>query len=200
MIVLPLRIFFIFPLFLATPLPICRRDVFDDPSSYLLPESNLLRCGLPISRPYLLSQFNAALTIDSPQTNGPFYAQTKNSLTISICQPPAMLTNNWWRDDKSVIKPTPWDVETCNQAEINLYARLVSKDSFQPAFIRSLNLPDRCAFSVEFTPTIAGKYSLDVVNTWLAASTDPNPLSAGAKRGRHWTGPACNRCRPAHAL
>jgi hypothetical protein len=186
---LHLRIFVILPLLLAIPLPICHHDVFIHPAAYLLPKTKMMGCGLPLSRLYLLSQFNAVLAIDTSEGYGPFYAQTKNAVTISVCQPPdnGILTNIW-RDDISVIKPTPWDVKTCNHAEINLYARLVSQDSFQPAFIRPLHLPGRCAFQVEFTPTVSGQYHLDVVNTWLAASTNPNPLSADAKPGYRWIG------------
>lgn len=174
------------PLLLATPLPFCQHDAFMDPAAYLLPKVKMMGCGLPLSRLYLLSQFNAALTIDTSRF-GPFYAQTKNTLTISVCQPSRNTLKNIWLDDISVVKSTPWNVETCNQAEINLYARIRSEASFESALIRTLNLPSRCAFSVEFTPSFPGNYHLEVVNTWLAASTDPNPLSADPKPGR-WTG------------
>ena len=182
-----LRIVVMLPLLLATPLPFCPHETVADPASYLLTKVKMLGCGLPLSRIYLLSQFSAVLTIDTSARLGPFYAQTKNMLTITVCQArPDMLVNMWY-DDISVLKRTPWNVEACNQAEINLHGRLVSDTGFEPAFIRNLNLPDRCAFSLEFTPSVSGKYQLEVVNTWLAASTDPNPLSADPKPGR-WKG------------
>lgn len=187
--VLP-RTLFILPLLLATPLPLCHRDAFMDPAAYILPKNKIMGCGLPLSRLYLLSQFNAVLTIDTSRLDT-FYAQTKNKVVVSICQPPDTL-KNVWRDDISVLKPSPWNVETCNQAEINLHSRLISDKSFETTLIRNLNLPDRCAFSVEFTPSVPGNYYLEVVNTWLAASTDPNPLSANPKAGR-WTGTALAR-------
>lgn len=184
---------FLFPqwplaLILSTPLPICRPDAFTDIPAYFLPKSKMMGCGLPLSRQYLFSQFNAALVIETAQANKPLYnAKTLNSVVLSVCQP-AHTHLNLWKDKISVIRPTPWDVQACNRAEINLHARLVSLESFQPAFIRPLKLVDRCAFSIEFTPTVPGKYHLEVVNTWLAASTDPNPLSSHTKLGHFWTG------------
>jgi hypothetical protein len=41
---------------------------------------------------------------------------------------------------------------------------------------------------VEFTPYYSGDYKLEVVNTWLAASTDPNPESAHPEYGHRWIG------------
>lgn len=172
---------------LATPLPLCSTDVFSDMSSFLLPKKKMIGCGLPLSRLYLLSKFNAVLTIDTPTHQDKLFAQTMNTLTISICRPPDTLKNVWY-DDISITMPTPWDLEACQKAEINLYARLVTPESFQPAFISPLMLPDRCAFKVEFNPYTPGEYRLEIVNSWIGASTDPNPASAGHTFEHRWTG------------
>ena len=179
------------PLLLATPLPLCPDDVFSE--SYLLPKKQLLACGLPLSRSYLLSRFNAAVIINTSVEFGTFFSKRNNKLTISVCRPPTSL-RNVWLDDISVAKRTPWDVETCKEAELNLYTRLISHDSIEPAFIRPLDTPDRCDFLVEFIPKSPGVYSIEVINNWLGASTDPNPISADIKQGYRWTGnDACVR-------
>jgi hypothetical protein len=176
------------PIIPATPLPICDPDSIDSSANYLLPKDQLLSCGLPLSRSYLLSQFNAILTVDKIPKETKFHAQSTSSITVSVCRPPESFKELFWHDDVSVISPTPWDIETCKRAELNIYTRLVSEKSFQSAYVRPLNLPDRCGFRVEFTPYYSGDYKLEVVNTWLAASTDPNPESAHPEYGHRWIG------------
>ena len=138
----------------STPLPTCQMGSIPNPLNYLLPKALMLECGLPSSRLYLLSKFNAILTIDQDNLS-PINAQSKTTILVNVCQPPPTLTNLWF-DDISIRDITPWNIETCNQAELNLYARLVTKNRFQAASIRSLHLADRCAFAIDFTAIAPG--------------------------------------------
>mmetsp|Transcript_16446 Transcript_16446/g.27490 ORF Transcript_16446/g.27490 Transcript_16446/m.27490 type:complete len:126 (-) Transcript_16446:132-509(-) len=99
-----------------TLLPSCVENI---PASFLLSRNGSKECGLPLSRSYIYSQYSSILSVE--KLPSPHTSRRGGDVYISACSAGQRYQEVLWNDDVSVMKPTPWDTESCNSLEVNFW-------------------------------------------------------------------------------
>ncbi|KAH8073401.1 hypothetical protein JL721_2692 [Aureococcus anophagefferens] len=159
----------------------CEVSIGED---YLLGEPAALKCGLPVSRSYLLSKYGLALVAEAPAS-----PEAGRPLTITVkgC------------DVKESVDAYPWfdsyttngtrDLRWCDPSALEIWVR-----AYGPSIEVADVVPsaETCAWTATFRRgLLPGAYAVDVLNTWLRGDEEPKTPHYDAvkvQRGRGWRG------------
>ena len=150
------------------------------PDDFLLPEAEALKCGLPVSRSYLLSAHNMVLVVEAP-AEAPV-AGEPYSMTVRGCDAAAP---GPWTDAYSFAAP---DFAWCEPAALEVWAR-ARGPTIEVADVTPS--ATECAWTLAFPRGLAaGDYEIDVLNTWLRGWAEPASTTRGGDHARDWEGVA----------
>jgi hypothetical protein len=159
----------------------CEVSIGED---YLLGEPAALKCGLPVSRSYLLSKYGLALVAEAPASPA---AGRPLTITVKGC------------DVKEAVDAYPWfdsyttngtrDLGWCDPSALEVWVR-----AYGPSIEVADVVPsaETCAWTATFRRgLLPGAYAVDVLNTWLRGDEEPKTPHYDAvqvRRGRGWRG------------
>jgi hypothetical protein len=130
-------------------------------------------CAQPISRSYLIEQYNIMLVADPIDFVN---VGSHSSVTLRVCQ----VTSSSDINDKStnssfqkITATTPCTTyDHCSGMEINLWSRISSSTHIKAAPILP-SATNKCEWTVDISPDFPGQYTMDIVNVGLRLSTGP---------------------------
>lgn len=175
----------------ARPLPLCSPDL--QLHDYLLPPAESASCGLPLSRSYLFSKYNAILVAAAVRSNITEGDQVK--VRIVACRPVspagADMPFGFWSDTQSVSSSEHWTLATCQATEVNFWGRITSKETFESVKVgrvSSSEVDTSCEWEASFSPAYPGLYTLEIANDWLWGSNQASLDECGLQIHSEWVG------------
>jgi hypothetical protein len=168
----------------SKPLPTCK----ELPPNYLPPTQILLGCGLPSSRSYLHSKFNAALVADESKTNQVVELGKEVFVDIEACEISRTDESRLWRDNITVLTSTPWTLESCQETEVNFWGRIRSESSLHRVIFRAMHTKTSCKWQAVFTPSVPGDFVLEISNIWIRGSTYSHASEFKEVTQAYWEG------------